>query len=155
MPNEPPLRGSLLQLLVKIQNAMEQLSLRYLPNSARGQAIYALVDEAVKLLNDLASCAEQCRGGDHLIENLVRRFCNYVLAAHRLTLIAYYDEALALIRAAGELANLFRLFALAPDRLASWKAATREVRLDEFKPSHVRSAIVELGGVPVVSREVY
>jgi hypothetical protein len=149
------LRESFLQLLSGTEKVMEELTLRFLPQSRRAPLLYSLLGDALRLLSDMASCAWGCRGGDHLVEHLIRRFCNFALAAHRLTFAGYYDEAFALIRNASELANLFRLFVLAPERLAHWKAATREGRFKEFTPIAVRIAIEGLGAAPVVSREVY
>jgi hypothetical protein len=52
-----------------------------------------------------------------------------------------YDEALVLIRATGEIANLLWLFVMDRPSMNEWKNCDRDTRLGKFGPGAVRRAI--------------
>jgi hypothetical protein len=70
------------------------------------------------------------------------------LAALRLALSGYYDEALALTRGVGEIANLLFLFAAKPAELERWRHADEALRKKEFGPVKVRITLETLGLTP-------
>src|SRR5579871_4420849 len=58
---------------------------------SRAHAMYVSLGDGISLLTAVASCGLGCRNGDHLIENLVRRFVNYAPGAFCLACRGYYD----------------------------------------------------------------
>src|SRR4051812_27606207 len=96
--------------------------------------IYENLGGVMCLLSLVASCHWGCRGGDHDVENLVRRCCNYAFSSLSLARLGYYDESLALIRGVAELANLLELFAIDRQHLQRWKSLTDRDRKRDYSP---------------------
>jgi len=103
----------------------------------------------------MASCWWKCAGNDHVVEYLCGRSASNSRAALRLALLGFYDEALALTRGVGELANLFMLFAQDSASLDDWKRCSRRDRLQKYSPYHVRLALERHGVNPPISQERY
>lgn len=109
-------------------DALTRLLLRSEQLGVRTPKVYEHLGTALSLLSQLASCAWGCRGGEHTVENLVRRFCNFAFAALRLAFSGFYDEALGLVRGMTEIVNLLQLFSVQPSTLERWKELTPEQR---------------------------
>jgi hypothetical protein len=101
----------------------------------------AALGTMLSILYRLGSCHYGCRGGDHQIEWLIVKFVNQAMSAYRLTRDGQYDEALTLIRGAGELVNLIWLFHDDPNAFAEWRASDKKTRLKKFGPWAVRDRL--------------
>ncbi len=121
----------------------------------RAPEIYENLGGVMCLLSLLASCHWGCRGGDHDVENLVRRCCNYAFSALSLARLGFYDESLALIRGVAEVANLLELFAIDREQLRRWKALPDKERRRQYSPAHVRIMIEENGKEVAADEETY
>src|SRR4030095_16079882 len=107
-------RESLLRAL-QMQDGYEALTLKLLhvgQLGGRAPRVFEGLGRSLLLLTEAGSCQWGCRGGDHIIENLFRRYSNYAFGAIRLTCLGLYDEALALVRSLAEVGNLLQLFSL-------------------------------------------
>jgi hypothetical protein len=94
-------------------------------------------------------------GGDHFFQRLTARVVTHSLSSLRLTLCGYYDEALALTRNVGEIANLLFLFAARPDLLDSWRSADDAKRKREFGPVKIRITLEKMNLRPPVDESRY
>jgi Fe2+ or Zn2+ uptake regulation protein/plasmid stabilization system protein ParE len=117
--------------------------------------VYEQLGKALLLLYQIATCRWGCRQGDHVVENLVRRFHNSALAALRLMVSGLYDEALGSIRGLAEIVNLLQAFHLDNHYFEQWKASSLEERLAKFSPVRVRRFLEKKGKRPTVNQEVY
>jgi len=117
--------------------------------------IYEQLGNSLSLLVQMASCAWGCRGGEHDIENILRRFCNSAFAALRLLNSGLYDEALNHARGMAEIANLLQVFCLSKNSLEEWKKSSSRERMKKFSPVKVRLAIEAHEKQPVVDEAVY
>jgi hypothetical protein len=117
--------------------------------------IYEQLGNSLSLLVQIASCAWGCRGGEHDIENILRRFCNSAFAALRLMNSGLYDEALNHARSMAEIANLLQVFCLNKNGLEEWKKSSSKKRLEKFSPYEVRRAIERAGEQPIADKDVY
>src|SRR5436309_613638 len=108
----------------------------------RAPELYRVSLEALEILTNIASCAAGCRGESHIIENLLRRYVNALLAARKLAWAGYYDEAIALLRTAAEILNLLQLFSLDQSSQSRWHERYDK---NEFSPVKVRLAIEKVG----------
>ena len=127
-----------------------------LPNLGnKAPAAMIHVGTVMSLLDRMASCWWECRGGDHRIEYLCGRSVNNARAAVRLLRFGLYDESLALSRGIGETANLMQLFTIDSSALDEWRDATdRQVRHD-FSPYKVRKRLEGRSRSPVITQERY
>jgi hypothetical protein len=72
--------------------------------------VYERVGDILFQIFQIATCQWGCRHGDHVIENLLRRFYNSACAALRLMASGLYDEALGPIRVMAEIVNILQAF---------------------------------------------
>src|SRR5437868_1764836 len=100
---------------------------------------------ALAALYEASTCNRGCRGGAHILEVLAGRSYNLACAAYILSSRGFYDEALNLVRSAGEISNLVSLFTVDSNSIVRWVAADRSTRLREFSPAKVRKALMEKG----------
>ncbi|MDA1107209.1 MAG: hypothetical protein O2845_02265 [Proteobacteria bacterium] len=121
----------------------------------RGPEMLTRLGDGLSLLAQIASCAWGCRHAGHAVENLVRRLANAATAALRLAYLGYYDEAIGVIRSAGELANLLQLFFLAPVELGTWTASSRSERMSRYGPAAVRRLVEARDERPIVDEPAY
>ena len=121
----------------------------------RAPRTYEQLGTVLLNLDCVASCFWQCRKGDHLEERLLGRVVSAVRAAFLLMTSAYYDEALASLRNAGEAVNLLFLFERDPASLQEWKTAEGFERWNMFKPSKVRKRLAEGGGIVPLEEDWY
>lgn len=117
--------------------------------------MYVGLGDGISRLTAMASCGLGCRNGDHLIENLVRRFVNYVLGAFRLACRGYYDESVGLARNAAEILNLLQLFDADPSVVSSWPSLDDASRRKRYRPIEVRKQIEGKGGTPLIDQQAY
>lgn len=121
-----------------------------LPISVKG------LGSLLSLLYRAACCAWGCKEGDHQIEWLAGRVINQAMSSYRLIRAAYYDEALMLVRGIGEIANLLWLFDADVKEMATWKAASRKDRLNNFSPAAVRRKVeAHIGRAPLIDEKRY
>jgi len=141
----------------KYENKNELDTLAFIYNSGKHnlKEQFDGIGSALSLLSQLASCAWGCSGGTHLKENLIRRFANYCFATIRLNNLGFYNEALALIRSGGELANLIALFSSERGEFEEWSAITSSERWDKFKPEKIRAKLNEFSIPEIMSHETY
>ena len=135
--------------------ALTDLRLDSDPLLARALQMYENLGTAISLLTQMSTCRWGCRGGDHDIENLLRRFCNSTFASLRLMVSGLYDEALGPARGMAELINLLQVFCIDASYLAQWKQISPKQRLAKFSPVQVRKTIERHGHKPLVTKEVY
>ena len=107
----------------------------------------------LSLLDRAGSCWWGCSGGDHVLRYMVGRSTNIARASLRLTQMGFYDEALALDRNLGEVANLMSLFAHDAETLIEWKKADEAKRRNQFSPVKVRLALQKIS-TPIFINEV-
>jgi len=123
--------------------------------SNRTSNMYESLGTALSLIGQVASCAWGCRGKDHIIENLLRRFCNCAFASLRLMACGLYDEALGPARSMAEIVNLLQVFCIDKKHLEEWKQILPKQRLKKFSPVKVRLAIEKHGQIPLISKDIY
>lgn len=104
---------------------------------------------AVETLFDFATCRSQCRGGDHIIENLLGRIVNQAIGGIMLDAGGLHDEALGMVRSIGEAANLLALFRVKPISYKKWATASEIERRRDFSPVKVRIVIEEANLIPI------
>jgi hypothetical protein len=143
-------------LRYELQNSQTTLAL--LANGQLGKKaplIYDNLGIVLSFLTQLASCQWGCRGGDHVIENLVRRCCNYTFAALSLARSGYYDESLALVRGVAEVVNLMQAFSIDGRHLQQWKTMSDRQRRNQYCPAAVRRIIEESDEQPAIDNETF
>lgn len=113
------------------------------------------VGTVLSLLDRMASCSWQCRGGDHLIEYVCGRVSCNARAALRLMRLGFYDESLSLSRNIGEAANLLFLFHSDCEKLVRWQTLSRDERLREYSPLKVRLSLEDLNLIVPIDEERY
>ena len=113
------------------------------------------LDVLLSYLERMATCFGGCRGGDHRAEFLTGRAVSSCQAALLLMGNGYYDEALAMIRGLGEVANLMSLFATDASEFERWKLLDEETRRRDFAPVQVRRRLEERAGALVVDKLLY
>jgi hypothetical protein len=99
--------------------------------------------DTLLLLEQFGTCRWGCKGGNHLIERFTARAVSYCLASIRLLWFGHYDEAYALLRNLGELANLLFLFSNDADQLKLWEGASDSVRRNDFGAGSVRKKLAD------------
>ena len=93
-------------------------------------------------LYSLSCCRWGCHGEEeHVITHLAGRTVTNASVALRSLFHGYYDEALALVRNIGEVANLLNLFWCDPDRRREWQDIDERTRRHTFSPSRIRGLL--------------
>ena len=121
----------------------------------RAPAMMERLGNGLSLLSLIGSCAWGCHNGTHLPENLARRFHNSIRSSIRLAYIGYYEDALALVRVAAEMANLIQLFSLNDEEFQRWIASSPNKRISNYGGRAVRDKIETMKAVPIVGKERY
>jgi hypothetical protein len=143
-------------VMMEQEDRCKQKTLDQLPRlGAKAPRGYEMMGRCFALLDAFSSCAWVCSGGDHVLERLAARALNNARAALRLTLMGFYDEAIALTRSVGEIANLLSLFAEQADSFTRWKSLDERTRRREFSPVNVRMRLEDLGTPMRIKSEVY
>jgi hypothetical protein len=137
------------------QSAVEQWAEHYLKEGGKDAELHRALSYALSMLVRAAGCYWDCRGGNHLEENLLRRAVNYSLACCRIARLGLYDEALALLRSLAEVTNLVQLFVLNRSALKEWTELSGHDRWQQFKPRKVRERITAFGQAPIVDKFTY
>jgi hypothetical protein len=133
-----------LDLVWQQQNEVHRLTSRRLPHLGRlAPKCYLALGETLSLIDLLASCFWQCSEDDHATQHLIGSSGTACVAALHLALIGRYDEALTLIRNAGERVNLLTLFAVDRPRLLEWRSLPPAVRRRKYGPVKVRQLLDE------------
>jgi hypothetical protein len=132
-----------------------QLEVRARHRSLSDPADQDRIGKYLDVLYRISTCADGCRGGDHMFENLSGRAFNLSYAAYDLLQIGLYDEALAQLRSLGELVNLASLYVFDKGAFNEWIEATHEQRVRKFGPAHVRKLIASANGVLIVNSDLY
>lgn len=86
-----------LQENLEVENVIEAKTFQLINaenGSKRLKAQFEEIGSALSLLSQIASCSWNCLKGDHLKENLIRRFMNFCLASIKLANIGYYTESI-------------------------------------------------------------
>ena len=131
-----------LRLVWEQEDACETATDKLIPQlGEKAPACLKDLGTVLSLLDRMASCWWECKGGDHLIEYLCGRVASNSRAAIRMIRFGFYDEALTLCRSIGETSNLLNLFAIDSSSLSDWKALTRKERLSKFRPVKVRDRL--------------
>jgi len=143
---------------LQMQDSYEALTLKLLPSGqlgVRAPRVFEGLGRSLLLLTEAGSCQWRCQGGDHIVENLLRRYVNYAFGAIRLTCLGLHDEALALVRSLAEVGNLLQLFSLSNVHLENWRQADTKQKLKTFAPVRVRLQIEQAGQQPIVGEDTY
>ena len=90
-------------------------------------------------------CHWRCHGKEHVFEHLAGRTVTNASVAARAIFHGYYDEALALVRNIGEIANLVNLFWSDLDKTHEWLDADEKTRRKTFSPVRIRRMLEENG----------
>jgi hypothetical protein len=160
----PPLADAVLhgvglsihQTLMQQDDNCEKTSLSRFPRlGEKTPRCYEMMGRVLALLDALSSCAWGCAEGDHVLERLIGRSVNHARAGLRLALMGFYDEALALIRGVGEIANLLSLFEAKTGSFTRWKSLDERTRRREFSPANVRDKLEKIGTPIRVNTDKY
>lgn len=135
-----------LETLFELEGQCEEATGRYLPHAGeRAPQTWKSLGDGLAVLDALSSCFWGCRGGDHAVEHLLGRVFGSLRAAVRLARGGFYDEALNVLRTAGEVTNLLMLFTLDRTVLESWRNASANERFTLARPSKVIRRLASLG----------
>lgn len=107
------------------------------------------LNRAVEIIFILSTCKNGCRGGDHVLESLLGRVLNHVVAGIMVDAAGLHDEALSLLRSVGEIANLLALFRLDEQAYSQWVASSDADRRRGYAPVKVRLAVDKHGAIAV------
>jgi hypothetical protein len=102
----------------------------------------------LSFLDRLALCAWGCSRGDHVLEYITGRVVGYSQSAFMMAKAGLYDEALLIVRSAGEIANLFTLFSANSPSFSEWKTLPEKQRKSNFGPGTVRRKLASIGIPP-------
>lgn len=119
---------------------------------------YDLLRQVLAYADMIGSCSFGCPGQSqsaHALWYLTARTSSFGRAALRLARMGFYDEALIIVRSMGEIANLFALFAAAPEAIEEWKAADRLGRITRFSPVKIRERLACLGELIPMDKTKY
>ena len=117
--------------------------------------MYRELGNALSYLMQIASCQWECKAQEHIRENLIRRLVNSGFAILRLLRLGLHNEAVTLLRVAGELANLLELLTLDCQAFAEWISLSDRDRWRNFRPARVRERIVATGNRAIMDRSSY
>ena len=130
-----PLRGAFWSALDVVDSLARKDTLEFIERGgAKAPAAWDQLGTCLALLDAAGSCRWGSAGGDHVVEYLIKRVANAVLAATRLLQTASYDEALNMLRTAAEVTNLLTVFAQDVDVLARWRVADATERFSLLRP---------------------
>lgn len=145
-----------LHLIWEMEDEAERDADKCLPDMGeKAPTCMTEIGTMLSLLDRMASCWWNCKGGSHEIEYLCGRATSSARAALRLMRFGFYDESLSLCRSVGEIANLLFLFAFDKASFPQWKCSSRSKRMKNFSPSKVRARLGETGGGPPINQERY
>lgn len=142
-------------LALKSQDICFARALSYLDEDAECFRVLDQLSRCLTRLESWATCTDGCHGGDHLLERLSCRVIGHAAASVRLAFSGHYDEAIALERAVGELANLLSLFSCDAAALEDWKQADDRKRRNAYAPVAVRKRLETLGGITWMDQGTY
>jgi hypothetical protein len=118
--------------------------------SQEDHLVLAEIGTVLSYIYRFSTCFWGCRRQGHALESQSGRVFTLSRSAICLIQFGYYDEAFALIRSIGELANLLYLFMLKPEARTEWYSISEEARRRHFSPASVRKAIEKIDpGVPI------
>lgn len=156
---KPPEGLDFLALVAKMEDSCETTSKKALRKlGKRAPECHAALGRVLSLLDRVASCWWNCPGGEyegHMLQYMAGRGSNYGRAALRLAMLGFYDEALAIVRSMGELANLLTLFQTDPSTLTDWRSSDRKKRRKSYQPGQIRRRLSELGTAPPMNDASY
>ncbi len=129
--------------VIRFCSECERLTDKYLFTAKEQGSIqtHHYLGTVISLLDRASSCFWGCKGGDHKIEYIIGRCCNYGIGAFKLARAGFYDESVALARTIGETANLALLFVNDNLALQEWKIADEKTRKDKYSPFKVRLSL--------------
>lgn len=104
-----------------------------------------LIGTCMCALYQAATCHRKCHGGPHVFEALAARAYNLSVAAYNLITLGFYDEALTLIRAIGEISNLISLSVVDKNAFSEWLSSDKKTRIKKFGPANVRKILKQKG----------
>lgn len=116
---------------------------------------YAALGEMLAWVDLLGSCFWGCSEDDHTIQYLIGSAGSTCEAAVFLALGGRYDAGLAMIRNAGERANLLALFAIDSSALIAWRAMDPRARRRHYGPAAVRRTLDETHDTWPITDERY
>ncbi len=138
-----------LVLIHEVEGLCSGWTENYLKNAGKkAPRTYRHLGTLLSLLYQYSMCAWGCAKGDHTVEHLTARAITSSMAALALMKRGYYDDALALVRRVGELANLLFLFSNDEAALTQWKGLTQEGRWAQLGFERVRQRLQDKG-VPI------
>ncbi len=105
----------------------------------------ALTQSSLNVSFDLVKVHQQRTDDELTIQYLGIRIFNAVASALKLMLSGYYQTSFAIQRDIVETGFLLDFFAIYPQRITEWKAASNDERQEKFKPSKIREALDERG----------
>jgi hypothetical protein len=99
-----------------------------------GEQVYDLSGRLLSIADRLSGCWWGCDPTKHPVTYVVMRAVGVSLAAIRLMQFGLYDEALTLIRTAGEAANLLMLVESDPASYQEWETGVRLGKKSKLTP---------------------
>ena len=135
----------MLDAVKKFENKCERTTEKHLPRMGKKAPVcYEFLGRVLAYADMIGSCTFGCPGQSqnaHALWYLTARTSSFGRAALRLARMGFYDEALIIVRSMGEIANLFALFAVAPESIEEWKMADRCARITRFSPAKIRERL--------------
>jgi hypothetical protein len=135
-------------------------TLKLLPKNLgkRAPRTYESLGRMIVRADNMGCCFFGCPGSSqeaHTLQYLCARSSSFARGALKLATMAFYDEALVLVRSLAEIANLFALFYFEKTSLQEWKTASRKDRRDKFSPVAVRMRLEKSNGIVMVDEDKY
>jgi hypothetical protein len=135
-------------------------TLKLLPKrlGKRAPNTYDLLGRMIVRADNMGCCFFGCPGSSqqaHTVQYLCARSSSFARSALKLATMAFYDEALVLVRSLAEIANLVALFHFDKASLQEWKTASRKDRRDRFSPVAVRMRLEKSNGIVMVDEDKY
>jgi hypothetical protein len=154
------LNGSkMLRAVGKLEDKCGKLTEKRLPHMGKkAPKCYEYLGQVLAYADIIGSCTFGCPGPTpeaHAVLYLVARASSFGRAALRLAKMAFYDEALNIVRSIGEIANLFELFAFDPNAIDEWRKSDRAYRLEHLSPAKIRRRLLALGQTPAMTEDTY
>jgi len=128
-----------------LDNACETHTLNVLFSKGReGERVYELFGKLLSIADRLGGCWWGCDPTKHPVTYLIMRTVGVSRGAIRLMQFGMYDEALTLVRTAGEAANLLMLVERDPASYQEWETGVRLRKKSKLTPLVVRQRLNKL-----------
>lgn len=160
MPSKSISGAEILRRIGRFENRCQRETEKRLPRMGKNAPkCYEHLAQILAYADMIGSCTFGCPDKSsveaHAVPYLAARASSFGRASLRLAKMGFYDEALALVRSIGEMANLLALFVAVPKVVEEWKKSDTLYRVEKLSPGKIRKRLRELGREPIVDDKVY